>query len=100
MDATFQTNDVIVILQEVVEVKSKSYIFGRVLQLPRARVNLIHQEFSDSQDRLLHIIHEFIQSALNPTWRFIINVLRHPLLNYSVLAQKIERKYAGNKSEC
>ena len=75
--------------------KAKSDIFGRLLQLSRVTVNLIHRQYSDPQDRLLQVIDEFLQQNQDPTWRVITNALKHPLLNYHELAENIEMKYGG-----
>ena len=99
LDTTFEPKDSLLILHEIIEVKARSDIFGRLLQLGRLRVNLIHREFSDPQDRLLQVIDEFIRQADEPTWRVIINALRRPLLNHNKLALEIERKYAGKQSK-
>ena len=90
-----EEDDAIVILQEIIEIKAKSAIFGRLLKLERVRINLIHQEQSDPQDHLLQVVDMFLEEELNPTWRIIINTLRHPLLNNYQLAQTIQMKYQG-----
>ena len=89
-------NDAIRIVQELIEVKSKSDTLGRLLKVPRVVVNSIHQEYSDPQDRLLHIVDELLQQIDPlPTWKTIISALKHPLLNCHQLAQDIESKYSG-----
>jgi hypothetical protein len=97
LDATFELEDSLLILQEIIEVKARSDIFGRLLQLGRLEVNIIHRDFSDPQDRLLQVIDQFIKNDHKRTWRGIINALRHPLLNHNELAHEIERKYAGEE---
>lgn len=95
LDVALEEDDAIVILQEIIEIKAKSAIFGRLLKLERVRINLIHQEQSDHQDHLLQVVDMFLEEELNPTWRTIINTLRHPLLNNYQLAQTIQLKYQG-----
>ena len=75
--------------------KARYDIFGRLLKVPK---QLIGHDRSEPQDCLLQVIDEFLQQSYDPTWRVIINALKHPLLNYHQLAQKIEMKYGGKKT--
>ena len=95
-DAVFQPDDAILILQEIIEVKEKYFVFGLLLKVESNVMYSIHYQHSDPEDCLLQVIEEFMKQAEpEPTWRVIINILSHPLLNYTELAQKIEREFMG-----
>lgn len=86
-----EPEDAIVILQEIIEVKAKYDIFSRLLKVPTWFIDYD----SNDQDHLLQVIDEFLKQNYDPTWRVIINALKHPLLNYHQLAKYIEEKYGG-----
>ena len=90
-------DDAIEILQELVDVKDKSEMLGHLLRVPRVLLYSFRQEYSDSQDHLLHVIDEFLKGIdPRPTWRVVINALRHPQLKFYKLVEVIEKKYSGN----
>lgn len=79
------------------EVKHRSEMLGHLLKVPRVLLHYLQQEYSDPQDHLLHVVDEFLKGVdPRPTWRAIIDALRHPLLRFHKLAQEIEKKYSGN----
>ena len=87
--------DVPDVVCEILDVGTKSDIFGRVLKLPKATVDSIYQKYSDPRDRLFGVIDEFMkQVEPPPTWRVILEALRNPLIGQYRLAQEIERKYS------
>ena len=74
--------------------QAKSEKFGRVLKLPKATVKDICQQHSDPKDRLFAVVDEFVdQVEPPPTWRVILEALRHPLIGLPQLAQEIEGKH-------
>ena len=57
------------VVREILEVQNKSETLGRVLKLPKVAVDRILQQYSNPQDRLLHIIDEFVkQVELSPSY--------------------------------
>ena len=88
-------DDVPGVVCEILDVQMKSELFGRVLKLPATTVESIHQQYSSPQDRLFHIIDEFVkQVEPPPTWRVILEALRNPIISQHRLAQEIESKYS------
>ena len=93
-DRILAQDDVPDVVCEILDVQTKSDLFGRVLKLPAATVESIHQQYSDPQDRLFHIVDELVkQVEPPPTWRVILEALRNRLIGQHRLAQDIERKY-------
>ena len=93
-DRLLSQDDVPDVACEILDVRTKSDLFGRVLKLPAATVESIHQQYSNPQDRLFHIIDELVkQVEPPPTWRVILEALRNPLIGYHYLALKVERKH-------
>ena len=93
-DRILSQDDVPDVVCEILDVRTKSDKFGRVLKLPRVTVYSIHQQYSDPQDRLFAVLDEFVkQVEPPPTWRVILKALRNPLIGHSRLAQDIESKY-------
>ena len=87
-------DDVPDVVCEILDVQTKSDLFGRVLKLPAATVECIHLQYGDPKDRLFHIIDELVKQVEPlPTWRVILEALRNPLIGQHRLAQEIERKY-------
>ena len=68
----------------------KSRMLGRLLNLPRSIVDSI---FDDSKDCLLFILDEWLKQDLDASWSAIAGALKNPLINYSRLANTIEKKY-------
>ena len=93
-DRILSQDDVADVVCEIFDVRTKSDKFGRVLKLPKATVDCIYQQYSDPQDRLFAVLDEFVkQVEPPPTWRVIVEALRHPLIGQHRLAQEIESKY-------
>ena len=93
-DRLLSPDDVPDVMCEIFDVRTKSDKFGRVLKLPKATVDSIYQQYSDPQDRLFAVLDEFVkQIEPPPTWRVIVEALRHPLIGQHRLAQEIESKY-------
>ena len=91
--ALLSDQDVAQVVKELFDVQTQSDRFGRVLKLPKATVDSIHQQYSDPRDRLFRIIDEFVkQVEPPPTWRVILEALRNPLIGQGNLAQQIEKK--------
>ena len=93
-DRILSQDDVSDVVRDIHEVQTKSEEFGRVLKIPKPTVDAIHQQYSDPKLRLLHVLDEFVkQVEPTPTWRVIVEALRHPLIGQHRLAQEIESKY-------
>ena len=93
-DRILSQDDVPDVVREIFDVRTKSDKFGRVLKLPKATVDCIYQQYSDPQDRLFAVLDEFVkQVEPPPTWRVIVEALRHPMIGQHRLAQEIETKY-------
>ena len=82
------------ICSDIIAAQTKSEQLGRVLKVPIHTVESIIQQYSKSEDRLFHVIDEFVkQIDPTPTWRVILEALRNPLVNLTRLAEDIEKKY-------
>ena len=93
-DRILNQEDVPKVVCEILGVQTKSKTFGRVLRLPKVTVNSIHLHQSDPQECLFDVLDEFVkQVEPPPTWRVILEALRHPLIGQHHLAQEIESKY-------
>ena len=86
-------DDVPDVVRKILDLRTKSDLLGRMLELPAATVESIHQQYSDPKYRLFHIIDEFVkQVEPPPTWKVILEALRNPLIGEAHLAQVIEMK--------
>ena len=84
-------DDVPGIVAQILDVQTKSKIFGRVLKLPAHTVDRIHVQYSDPEECLFQVMDEFVkQVEPRPTWRAIVNALRNPLIGLTSLAEKME----------
>ena len=89
-EETLTPDDASDVVDELVEANTKSFQLGLFL-LPTAKVEAIHAQFKNPQDRLTHIIIEFLKQAEpRPTWRAIVNALRSPSVALTALAKKLE----------
>ena len=85
------SDDAADLLDELVEAKNQSYVFGLKLRLPLHIVDVIHSTYMQPIDRLLRVLIEFTKLIdPRPTWRVIIDALRSPALNLLHLAEKLE----------
>jgi hypothetical protein len=91
MEEALDPDDAIDIVRELLVVRGKTEIFGRMLKLPKYFVDSIHHQYSDPAQRLLHVIDKFVKQL--GSWRVIVAALRSPLIQQSSLADMIERKY-------
>ena len=90
VDETLKSDDVSEILDELVEAQNHSYRLGLKL-LPTYKVEAIHRQYQDPEDRLLHIFLAFTkQIQPRPTWRVIVEALRSPSVNLPTLAARVE----------
>ena len=79
------------LLDELLEVQTKSRKFGLKLKLPLHVVDAIHSTYSQPEDCLLQVLIEFTkQIDPRPTWRVIADALRSPAVNLPHLAMKVE----------
>ena len=77
-------------LDELVEAQNQSKAFGLKL-LPAHKVEAIHSQYQDPEERLLHILLVFTkQIQPRPTWRVIVEALRSPSVNLPALAAGVE----------
>ena len=84
---------------QILDVQTKSKIFGRVLKLPASTVDRIHVQYSDPEECLFQVMDEFVkQVEPRPTWRAIVNALRNPLIGFTNLVEEIEYKLYGKTS--
>ena len=91
LNKTLTHADVTEVTGRLLEISTKTDVFGRLLQLPKATVESFHQRFEDPEGRLLHLLDEFAkQVEPRPTWSLILGALRHPLMKEYRLAQSIE----------
>ena len=93
-DETLTPDDAIKIVEELLDVQKCLRFFGLKLQLSERIVDAIHTKYHDPHECLYYTIHEFLKRVEpRPTWTFIVNVLRSPLINLPRLAQSIEEKF-------
>ena len=91
LNKTLTHADVTEVTGRLLEVSTKTDVFGRLLQLPKATIDSIHSQYTDPQRRLFHLLDEFAkQVEPRPTWSLILGALRHPLMKEHSLAQSIE----------
>ena len=90
VDETLKSDDVTGILDELVEAQNHSYVFGLKL-LPPHKVEAIHRQYRDPEERLLHILLAFTkQIQPRPTWSVIVEALKAPAVNLPDLARRVE----------
>lgn len=83
--------DAMKVYQELLPARSHSFQLGRSLKLSLHEVESIHSNFSSPDNRLLHIINAFLKQVdRRPTWRFIAEALRNPLVSLPELARRVE----------
>ena len=81
-------------MTEIVEAQNQSRFIGLKLKVPNYIVDGIHQTYQQPKDHLYYIVLEFLKQVdPEPTWAAIADALKSPLVGFSRLAQKIERKY-------
>lgn len=86
-------------LEELLEAQNHSYTLGLRLGLSVADVERIHSKSSDSRERLLQIVVEFLKGVQpRPTWRVITEALRSPAVNLPALAQRIAAAHFLDRS--
>ena len=79
------------VLEELLPAQTQSYLLGMKLKLETHEIEAIHMKYLDPRDRLLHIILAFLRRAEpRPTWRVIVDALRHPAVNLTALAERVE----------
>ena len=79
------------VLEEILEAKNHSRIFGLKLNVPDYIVTGIHTHYTDPKDRLYYVLVEFLKQAdPRPTWRAIVATLRSPAVNLLQLAMRVE----------
>ena len=97
MDKTLNKDDATDIVRRLLDLQSKAKTLGHLLKLSKATIDVTPQPTSDPQAPLFFVIDEFLkQVEPRPTWRFILNILRDPLIGKHSLAQEIEISLTGN----
>ena len=92
--------DIPQVVDELRSVWKKTILLGRLLRVPKARLDAIHNDCFDLIDCIFHVIDEYInQKESRPTWKEVIDVLKHPLMRENNLARVIETKHCPSSSE-
>ena len=95
----FGQEDVAGIVAAILPAQTKSEAFGHILKIPPHTVEAIHQQYHNPQDRLFHVISEFVKHVEpKPTWKVIVEALKNPLIEFSSLAEDIENKYNATQN--
>ena len=93
---SLSTDDLADVMAEIVEAQNQSRFIGLQLKVPNYVVEGIQQTYQQPKDRLYYIVLEFLKQVdPEPTWTAIADALKSPLVGFSRLAQKIERKYCS-----
>lgn len=101
MDDILMEGDIPEIVHKLNHMIAKTKIFGRLLKLPKSTLDSIHDTWNpDAQGLLFQVIEEFVdQKEPKPTWKNIVEALRHPLMRENNLAREIEEKYCPSASQ-
>ena len=87
---TLDPDDLHVVLSKIIDAKTKAEYLGLALGLSPATVESICQQYGDRQDRLLHILKEYLKKVdPDPTWKVIAEALRSPTVDFPYLAKRI-----------
>jgi hypothetical protein len=90
VDETLIPDDAGKILVELLPAQNKSRMLGLALNLPPHKVEAIHSQYQNPQDRLYYVIIAFLEREPRPTWRVIVKALRSRAVNLPALAKKME----------
>ncbi|CAI8026625.1 hypothetical protein GBAR_LOCUS15286, partial [Geodia barretti] len=63
VEKILDAQDVAEVVREILVVQNKSETLGRVLKLRKSRWIGLSQQYSNPQDRLFHIIDEFVKQV-------------------------------------
>lgn len=83
------------VLDEILDVKNKSFNFGLSLGLPARDVQSIRDRFSDPIERLTEILIEY-DEQIGLKWGPIIEALRSSSVNCTTLAKKLDEKHCSS----
>ena len=98
-DETLNVNAALEIAEEIYEAKNKSELLGRKLKIPKCDVESILTQYSKPEDRLFHVIEEFLkQVEPRPTWRAILDALNSRLIALPHVVKEIERNHSPTES--
>ena len=87
-------SDAVEIVEELLPAINKSLFLARKLKLLDHTVEALEKQYTDPQERLYHIIVEFLKGVEpRPTWRVILDALRSSIVNLPRLAEEIERSH-------
>ena len=90
-------NNIQDVFEELLPAQVQSFYLGIRLRLLHYVVDAIHKLYLQPQDRLYHVLVEFLKKVEpRPTWRVIVDALRSPTVDLPQLAEEIERKYCPN----
>ena len=82
------------IVEELLPAKNKCVFLAGKLKLPDHTVEGLEKQYTNPQERLYHVIVEFLKGVEpRPTWRVILDALRSPVVNLPRLAEDIERRH-------
>ena len=89
-DDPLTPDDAVNLLEEILEAKIHSQIFGLKLNVPDYIVTGIHTHYTDPKERLYYVLVESLKADPRPTWRAIVATLRSPEGNLLQLAMRVE----------
>ena len=90
-------NDLGLLLEELLDVQTKWYNLGLLLNLKVSTQDRIKTEFTDPRDQLLEMLKTWLSAGYNYSWKTLIDALRNRNVGESQLADDLEAKYCRPK---
>ena len=80
-------------LEGVLDAAAQWYNLGLKLKVRTGRLNSIRTEFNTPEVQLREMLHAWLTTGDNPSWKTLIDALRSPLVAASHLAVVLEAEY-------
>ena len=86
-------DDLGLLLEELVNVRTQWYPLGLQLKVRTGTLDRIRAQFHDPRDQLLEMLKTWLTTAVNPSWKALINALRSRSVGAYKLADDLMRKW-------
>ena len=86
-------DDLKTILNDTFRCRAKWYNLGIQLQVDVSTLDCIKVQYDDPGDQLREVVKVWLTSIENPTWGGMIEALKSPVIDDTLLARELQQKY-------
>ncbi len=93
LPAVLGPSDLLAVLTELLEVRADWYMIGLALNLTSGTLDAMKGPRREHKDCMVDMVKEWLSTSPDPSWKSLIEALRHPVVDKHTLSNHLEAKY-------